>query len=90
MEDHARVLAPRAAEVVRPGLDGVAIRCFDGGGVDDEVVGGVFGVAAAGGDVALVGFEEFDVDAVEPRGGFLAENEVSTVYSEFCSTFYAW
>jgi hypothetical protein len=75
LEHDARVVAPRTAEVVGSCGDGLARCCGDGGLIDD-IVGRVGGrVAAVGRDVVAAVYDA-DVDAVEPGGGLLAEDEV--------------
>lgn len=77
LEDNARVVPPRTAKVVATGLHGAA-GSRDARLVDD-IVGWVgVGVATVGGNPACRGGNNFDVDAVKPGSGFLAEDEVGS------------
>lgn len=79
LEHDPSVIAPRTAEVVRARGHGLP-RCSGDGGLVDHVVRGVGGgVAPVGGDVVAAIYDA-DVDAVEPGGGSLAEDEVGCAF----------
>lgn len=75
LEDHASESSPRTTEIVSTSGDGVPSSSGDGRLVD-HVVACVVGGAAGGGDVALGGREDADVDLLEPGLGVLAEDEI--------------
>ena len=75
LEDYAGVGAPWTAEKVCTSGHGVAGGRGDSGLVD-HVVASVVGCASGGGDVALRGCEDADVDLFEPSLRGLAEDEV--------------